>query len=340
MKLAIVILNWNGEKFLKSFFPQLVKATYSPGSEIIVADNGSTDNSIEWLKSNFPNVRLICFDSNYGFTGGYNKALKEVDAEYFVLLNSDVFVPIMGDHDWTSPIIDFMDSNPAVAICQPKILSEARREFFEYAGAAGGFIDKYGFPFCRGRVLSDVEVDKGQYDSNISCFWASGACMFVRSSVWRELNGLDDLFFAHMEEIDFCWRAQLKGYQVWCIPQSYVYHVGGGTLPNNSPRKLFLNYRNNLLMLYKNLPPKGKGQFIFKRMCIDGLSGIVYLLQGKPKFTKSVIDAHNDFRRLKMQYPAASINSNNACNLNGVYKHSIILSFFIGKKTFRRLFTK
>jgi Predicted glycosyltransferases len=284
---------------------------------IIIADNNSTDNSIEWLKTNYPHIQTIILDKNYGFTGGYNRALNQIDAEYFILLNSDIFTP----DNWLQPLIQFMESHKGVGVCQPKMLSEKRREEilqgrkeknqFEYAGACGGFIDKFGFPLCRGRILATVEDDYGQYDNARRIFWASGACMVVRSSVWRELNGLDESFFAHMEEIDFCWRAQLLGYEIWVVPESSVYHVGGGTLPNNSPRKLFYNYRNNLLMLYKNLPInqgweafglKGKhnrNTLIFKRMCIDGLTAIIYIFQFKPKFFTAVFKAHTAFRKMK-----------------------------------------
>ena len=338
MRVAIVILNWNGIKYLQKFLPILINETNKEISEIIIADNGSTDESISWLTSNFPNIKTIILDKNYGFTGGYNRALKEIESQYIVLLNSDVLVPSKeGEKDWIFPIIEFMDANNNVAICQPKILSETNKDYFEYAGAAGGFIDKYGYPFCRGRILSKVEMDNGQYNTNINCFWASGACMIVRNSVWRELNGLDEQFFAHMEEIDFCWRAQLKGYEIYCIPNSKVYHVGGGTLPNNSPHKLYLNYRNNLLMLYKNLQPKDKSFKIFQRMCLDGLSGIVYMLQGNLDYTRSVIKAHNDFKKLKNNYPAEQLNKINACKLNGVYRQSIIKRFFVGDKVFSKL---
>ena len=370
-KVAIVILNWNGEKFLKRYMPALIANTpaslQSEGGcgnvSIIVADNCSTDNSLAFLKENYPQIRTISLDSNYGFTGGYNRALKEVEAEYFILLNSDILVP----DNWLEPLISFMESNPQAGICQPKMLSEGwhqqlcieatgkedqmglfkadlsggKYETFEYAGACGGHIDVLGFPFCRGRVLSNVEEDKGQYDTAVQCFWASGACMAVRSSVWNELGGLDESFFAHMEEIDFCWRAQLAGHQVWAVPQSHVFHVGGGTLPNNSPRKLFLNYRNNLLMLYKNLPVTegwdafggkwgNRNLFIFIRMCVDGLTGIAYLLQGKWSFFTSVIKAHRAFRSMKKE-TAVTLVDNRRSSPFGISAKSLILEKLLGR---------
>ena len=387
-KVAIVILNWNGEKFLKKYLPALVANTpHSFGNEgsgsvsIVVADNCSSDNSISWLQENHPQIRTIVLDKNYGFTGGYNRALAQVEAEYFILLNSDILVP----RNWLQPLISFMDTHPQVGICQPKMLSEARHqqlsveatgkedltglfiatgkpattngekveeglgknlsgrkyETFEYAGACGGYIDVLGFPFCRGRVLSSVEEDRGQYDSAVQCFWASGACMVVRSSVWRELGGLDEGFFAHMEEIDFCWRAQLAGHQVWCVPQSHVFHVGGGTLPNNSPRKLFLNYRNNLLMLYKNFPleegweafgfEKGnRNLYIFIRMCVDGLTGVAYLLQFKWSFFTAVIKAHNAFRSMKKE-TAVTLQDNRRSTPFGISRKSLIIEKLLGR---------
>ena len=391
-KVAIVILNWNGEKFLKKYLPALVANTPSAlGGEgggntvsIVVADNNSSDNSIPWLQENYPNIRTIILDKNYGFTGGYNRALAQVEAEYFILLNSDILVP----DNWLQPLMSFMDDHPEAGICQPKMLAEGRHqqlsieatgkedltglfkvqsvscpatgdstmeakmqengnlsgrkyETFEYAGACGGYIDILGFPFCRGRVLSAVEEDKGQYDDAAQCFWASGACMVVRSSVWRELGGLDESFFAHMEEIDFCWRAQLAGHQVWCVPQSHVFHVGGGTLPNNSPRKLFLNYRNNLLMLYKNLPfEKGweafglksgnRNLYIFIRMCVDGLTGAAYILQLKWSFFTAVIKAHNAFRSMKKE-TAVTLPDNRRSTPFGISRKSLIIEKLLGR---------
>lgn len=359
MRAAVVILNWNGAPFLKKYLPILIESTPEDIGTIYVADNGSTDGSVEMLKSEYSNVKLIEFDKNYGFTGGYNRALAQIDTEFYVLINSDIRVS-MG---WLNSIIDFMDNSPECGICMPKILSEARHqeimhntsgnaglnEQFEYAGACGGFIDRFGYPFCRGRILSNVEDDCGQYDNPMEIFWASGACMIVRSHIYKQLGGLDESFFAHMEEIDFCWRAKLMGHHSWVVPKSIVYHVGGGTLPNNSPRKLYLNYRNNLLMLYKNLPYRKddkrsvirRNTTIFIRMCIDMLSAFAYLLQGKFSFFKAVLTAHRDFCKMKR-----STNKSNRCisytnsymrYLSGVYNRSIILRFFTGCKKFSSL---
>ena len=329
MDTAVVILNWNGLTMLQAYLPVLLARTRCPGAFIVVADNGSTDGSVAWLKENHPEVRTLCFDRNYGFTGGYNRALREIDADYYVLLNSDIEV----GEGWLEPLTGFMEEHPDAGICQPKILSMARRDHFEYAGAAGGFIDRYGYPFCRGRILSNLEQDRGQYDEPVECFWATGACLMVRSALYHHLGGLDELFFAHMEEIDFCWRAKLLGYQVWCVPTSTVWHVGGGTLPNNSPRKLYFNYRNNLLMLYKNLPEKLRRRRIFVRMCLDGASAAVYLFTGKWAFFKAVWTAHRDYRRLRRQEDASPFEE--ARNNIGCYDGSIVLKFFRSGKKLR-----
>lgn len=254
MKTAVVILNWNGRDFLKSFLPGLVSSLQGTDAEVIIADNASTDGSLELLESDFPELRTLVFDRNYGFTGGYNRAFKELEAdspEYFLLINSDIEVT----PDWYYPLEEWMDLHDDCAACAPKLHAwqEGRRDVFEYAGAAGGWLDRFGYPFCRGRVMKRVEEDRGQYDYAADVLWATGACLMVRSSAWKQLGGLDERFFAHMEEIDFCWRARLAGWRVNVVPRSLVYHVGGGTLPQDSPRKLFLNYRNNLLMLRNNL---------------------------------------------------------------------------------------
>ena len=328
MDIAVIILNWNGLKMLQTYLPPLVARTRSDAF-IVVADNGSTDGSVAWLQETCPDIRTVLLDKNYGFTGGYNRALREIDADYYVLLNSDVEV----SEGWLDPLVNFMEEHPDVGICQPKILSVAERDRFEYAGAGGGFIDRFGYPFCRGRILSNIEKDTGQYDEPVECFWATGACMMVRSALYHHLGGLDELFFAHMEEIDFCWRAKLLGYQVWCVPAATVWHVGGGTLPNNSPRKLYFNYRNNLLMLYKNLPDSIRRSRIFVRMLLDGLSACVYLLTGKWSFFKSVWQAHRDYRRMRREEDPSPFEEER--NNIGIYYRSIILRFFLSGKKLR-----
>lgn len=322
---------------------QLEPKVYNAWYELVVADNGSTDGSVAWLKENYPDIRLIEFDKNYGFAGGYNKALQEIDAEYFVLLNSDVRIT----PGWLDTLIDFLETHQRAAICMPKILKEndetiaVKKDSFEYAGACGGFIDRFGFPFCRGRVLKHTEVDENQYDTPMEVFWASGAAMCVRSSVWKELGGLDARFFAHMEEIDFCWRAKLMGHEVWAVPAAKVYHVGGGTLPNESPYKLYLNYRNNLLMLHKNLPPEDKEDLIFFRMLLDGASAAIYFLTGRKELYKSVLKAHKDFKKMRPDFessPRAIIYSHIPFNkLYGVLNGSIVLSYFLGRRRFSDL---
>ena len=249
MKVSVVILNWNTKDYLRQFLPGVIASTMGLDGEVVVADSASTDGSQEMMTSLFPGVRLIALEQNFGFTGGYNRALEQIDAEYAVLLNSDVEVP----KGWLEPLVAWMDAHPDCAACGPKLHSYADRDRFEYAGAAGGRIDRFGYPFCRGRVLSRLEVDRGQYDAPADVLWITGACLMVRMSVWRELGGLDSRFFAHMEEIDLCWRMQLSGWKVTVVPASTVWHVGGGTLPKESPYKLFLNYRNNLLLLENNL---------------------------------------------------------------------------------------
>lgn len=321
MKTAIVILNWNTEGFLEKFLPGLLRSAEKAGdAEVIVADNASTDGSAAMMKKKFPGVRTIVFDSNLGFTGGYNRAFgiigKDTAPEYFVLINSDIEVT----EDWLGPLADWMDSHPECGACAPKLHSIQDRDMFEYAGAAGGCLDKYGYPFCRGRIMGRVEKDCGQYDSPQNVFWATGACLMVRSRLFRETGGLDSRFFAHMEEIDLCWRLQLSGYAVTVVPQSLVYHVGGGTLPQTSPFKLFLNYRNNLLMLGNNLgktfallayrsgmsPEKAAKsgirkarRRIFWRMVLDGCSAAVYLVTFRAACFRAVIDAHREYRKLQ-----------------------------------------
>ncbi len=333
LKVAVVILNWNGSNYLKKFLPHVIANSSIGNVEVVVADNGSTDDSLLVLANDFPSVRVIRLDRNYGYSSGYNLALNQVDAEYFVLLNSDVETP----EGWLEPLIDFMDSHPNVGACMPKILDFNRRNYFEYAGAAGGFIDIMGYPYCRGRMLNTIEEDFGQYDEPMEIFWASGACMFVRAESFRKVDGLDDDFFAHMEEIDLCWRMKSAGFSVWCIPDSFVFHVGGGTLPNNNPHKLMLNYRNNLLMLYKNLPRKSFFPVLGVRFILDWASAIVYLITGRIRFALAVLQAHQSFWLLKskMKSKRIAINQMNVNN-NLHFRKLLLFDFFIRRrKTFR-----
>ena len=305
-KTAVVILNWNGINFLQRFLPIVIKKTPDNLARIIVADNGSNDGSLEYL-SNITSVQTIKFDKNYGFTGGYNKAfdiLKEEKYQYYLLLNSDVEVT----DRWLDTLIEFMESHPKAGICSPKIKSYANPHYFEHAGACGGYIDKFGFPYCRGRILSLVEKDSGQYEDNRETFWASGASFLIRAELWHQLGGLDNTFFAHMEEIDLCWRAKLSGQQVWVVPESEIYHVGGGTLPNESPNKLYLNFRNNLLMIYKNSGTHRRKN-IFIRKNIDRVIALIYILTGKSEFAKVISKAHKDFEKLKKEVKITEIKN-------------------------------
>ncbi len=298
MKVAVVILNWNGEGFLRQFLPVLVANTNYEGAEIIIADNASTDGSIYYLKSDFPNLKTIILDKNYGFAGGYNKALEQISAEYYVLLNSDVEVT----DGWLQPMMHFLESNKDVVACQPKIKAFHTKNYFEHAGACGGFIDYLGFPFCRGRVLGVTEKDKGQYDEVCDVFWATGACLVIRSDIFWKVGALDETFFAHMEEIDLCWRLNARGYRIVCVPQSTVYHVGGGTLNVESPHKTYLNFRNNLLMLYKNLPQQSLTKIMKWRRILDYVAAIQLYVTGKPKNAAAVIKARKDFKVMQPDF--------------------------------------
>ncbi|MDR0413830.1 MAG: glycosyltransferase family 2 protein [Prevotellaceae bacterium] len=338
-KISVVILSWNGEKFLQRFLPSVVANTDDQQAEIVVADNGSTDGSVAYVAQHFPQVRLIKFDRNFGFTGGYNRAMAQVKSTYTVLLNSDVNVP----PGWLTPLVQRMDAYERVGACMPKIRSFSQPQCFEYAGGAGGFIDMLGYPFCRGRILSTIEQDRGQYNDSRKIFWATGACMMVRTKLFKMLGGFDSDFFAHMEEIDLCWRMQNAGYDIVCVGASEVFHVGGGTLPNNNPRKLFYNYRNNLLMLYKNLPSGVHVAVVALRMLLDWGSAVVFLLQLKFSYAKAVFKAHAAFFKLKRgkRNSRRSVFSvAGAGNLSGVYRGSIVLSYFLfGKRTFGALRT-
>lgn len=297
-KIAVVILNWNGCDMLRSFLPSVVHFSEADGAVVYVADNGSTDASVAMLRREFPSVHLILLEENHGFADGYNLALKQVEAEYVVLLNSDVEVT---EH-WLVPLAEYMDAYPETAACQPKIRSWRNKGQFEYAGAAGGFIDRYGYPFCRGRIMGVVEEDKGQYDTVIPIFWATGAALFIRLADYREAGGLDGRFFAHMEEIDFCWRLRSRGYDIVCIPSAVVYHVGGGTLPKENPNKTYLNFRNNLYMLYKNLPDERLSTVMRCRFWLDRLAALQFLLKGERRSFQAVFRARADFRKQKKDF--------------------------------------
>jgi GT2 family glycosyltransferase len=302
-KVSVVILNWNGVGMLQKFLPGVLKHSQGEGVEVCVADNGSTDESVSWLQAHCPDVRLIVLDKNYGFADGYNKALEQVEAEYVVLLNSDVEVTPC----WLEPMVAYMDAHSEVAACQPKIRAERNKEFFEYAGAAGGYLDKYGYPFCRGRIFDVVEKDKGQYDTVATIFWATGAALFIRLKDYRDAGGLDGRFFAHMEEIDLCWRLHSLGRGIVCIPQSVVYHVGAATLKKENPRKTFLNFRNNLLMLYKNLPQKELVKVLRVRRLLDWLAAFVFLLKGEKAAASAVIQAQKEFKRLRSEFAESRV---------------------------------
>jgi GT2 family glycosyltransferase len=331
-KAKVVILNWNGRDHLLRFLPSVVATT--PGwAGVVVADNGSKDDSLEILAKEFPTVEVIEMELNHGFAGGYNIALSRLDAEYFVLLNSDVKTT----SQWLEPLIEALEADPMLYAVAPKVRSCADPGKFEYAGASGGFIDIFGYPFCRGRILSTVERDSGQYDDARYTFWATGACLAARRELFTEVGGFDADFFAHMEEIDLCWRAQLFGYKVGVAPRSVVYHLGGGTLPNDSPRKAYLNYRNSLAMLYKNLR---RGNFLIilpLRVLLDVASSLIFLLRGKSLFFKSIYRAHFDFYRWRgrgLRTRRSEIHSRAIARPEGVYFGSIVLRYFLGFKKF------
>jgi len=329
-KTAVVILNWNGKSFLEKFLPDVIANTTDPDTEVIVADNGSTDDSVGFLKAVFPSVRIIVLNNNFGYAGGYNRALQEVDAEYFILLNSDVSV----GENWTEPLTLFMELNPRAGACQPKIRSYSQPAHFEYAGAAGGYIDKYGYPFCRGRIFKTVEEDKGQYNDIAEIFWASGACMIVRASAFKSCGGFDDTYFAHMEEIDLCWRMQNAGYGIYYVPEPVVYHVGGGTLSYNKPYKTYLNFRNNLATLAKNLPLKRARRTIFIRQIMDGIAAVSFIFDGGFLAFKAVIKAHADFRKAKNTI-ITKRNMNPPCETYGpphtMMNKSIVFEYYIDR---------
>ena len=327
-KVAIVILNWNGRKYLEQFLPSVLATKYS-NFEIVVADNGSTDDSIAFLQTNYPTIRLITFTENFGFAKGYNEALKQVDSEYYVLLNSDVEVTA----NWLQPMATLLDNNPTIAACQPKLLSYKEKEMFEYAGAAGGWLDKYGYPFAKGRVFDICEKDNGQYDQQEPIFWASGASLFIRSSVFHSMKGFDEYFFAHQEEIDLCWRIQLAGLSIYSCPSSVVYHVGGGTLPKGNSLKTYLNFRNNRIMLSKNLPFAKKIWIVPVRNLLDALSAWKGLLSGDGGYFIAILRAHIAFYKWWLLYQKKSIfPANRNGKLSGLLNKNMVWEHFAKKK--------
>lgn len=340
IKIAVVILNWNGKSYLEKFLPSVIQ--YSQPARIIVADNGSTDDSVPFLKKNFPSVKILESAENSGFAGGYNKALSKIydsaseeerQELYYILLNSDVEVT----ENWIGPVIRLMEKDKSVAAAQPKIRSWHDKEKFEYAGAAGGFIDKLGYPFCRGRIFNTVETDMGQYDDEKEIFWATGACLFVKAELFHKAEGFDAGFFAHMEEIDLCWRLKNSGYKIYYCPGSVVYHIGGGTLHKSNPKKTFLNFRNNLWLLLKNLPAGRIFPVFILRLLLDGVAGLKFLSEGNAGDFFAVIKAH-----FSVYFHFASIlrkrGKTQKKYLSAMYRRSIVLDYFIrGKKVFTSL---
>lgn len=336
-KIAIVILNWNGADMMRRFLPSVVEN--STEADIIVIDNGSTDDSLRYLEAEMPNVRRIVLDKNYGFAEGYNLGLKQVEAEYYLLLNSDVEV----HKGWLKPMLDYMDEHKEVAACQPKLLCQWSKDMFEYAGASGGFIDALGYPYCRGRVFSTVEKDKGQYDDIVPIMWATGAALMIRSSDYWDVGGLDGRFFAHQEEIDLCWRLRSRGRGIIVVPQSIAYHLGGGTLPQGNPHKDYLNFRNNLLLLYKNLPEERLHSVMRIRWWLDALASVQFLLKGQRKSYKAVWRARSDFYKMRPQFEPNRKENLQKTVLSPVPEQStfsLLWQYYIRKKkTWKQLYT-
>jgi GT2 family glycosyltransferase len=331
---AVVILNWNGRHFLQQFLPSVMRSTY-PKLRIIVADNASTDDSVDWLRENYPAIQVIQNLSNEGFAKGYNTALRQVQSDYYVLLNSDVEVT----PGWIEPVIRLMETDEQIGACQPKILSQKDPSSFEYAGASGGWIDRFGYPFAKGRVFEYCEKDLGQYDKVQPCFWASGAAMFVRTTLYHEMKGLDEHFFAHQEEIDFCWRLQLWGYKVFTVPEAVVYHVGGGTLPAGNSRKVYLNFRNNLIMMSRNLPFRKSVWIIPVRLALDGLAAWRALFSGDAGFFFALIKAHIKYVQwLVFGKRWVDLPKKKSTAISGMYKGSIVWDYFVkGRKRFSEI---
>ncbi len=327
---AVVILNWNGQALLEKFLPSVLQSIYG-NLQLIVGDNASTDDSVAFLRKNYPDLRIIQNDHNYGFAEGYRKLLEQVEADYYVLLNSDVEVP----SNWIQPVIEQMETDPLIAAAQPKIKWQKNKSQFEYAGAAGGFLDLHGYPFCRGRLFDTIETDHGQYNQPTEIFWASGAALFVRSKAWKEAGGLDPDFFAHMEEIDLCWRLKNLGYKVVYCPGAEVYHLGGGTLSSNNPYKTYLNFRNNLIILQKNLPLSDAYFRVFIRMCIDFVAWIHFLLKGETGFAWAVNKAHYHFMMSLIKNGRKRTKKQISFQRHtGQYPSSIVYAYFINKIRF------
>ena len=336
-KVAIVILNWNGRRMLRTFLPSVLRHSAAEGVAVYVADNGSTDGSLRMLQEEFPAVRQIALKKNFGFADGYNLALQQVEAAYAVLLNSDVEVTA----NWLAPLVAYMDSHPETAACQPKIRSQRQKKRFEYAGAAGGFIDRYGYPFCRGRIFGNVEEDCGQYDTIAPVFWATGAALFIRLEDYRSAGGLDGRFFAHMEEIDLCWRLRARGREIACVPQSVVYHVGAATLKKENPHKTFLNFRNNLLMLYKNLPPEELSPVMRTRRMLDWLAAAMFVLKLQWANARAVLRARRAYARLRPSFSRSrqeNLRATVCTDIPGRSQKNILVQFYLkGKTTFSKL---
>lgn len=338
MKTSVVILNWNGRKLLEQFLPSVLQHTLDHKTEVVVADNGSSDDSIDFLKTEFPQVPVIVLDKNYGFADGYNLALQQVHSEYIVLLNSDVETT----ENWLSTMIGYLDKHPEVSAVQPKILAQKSKTQFEYAGACGGFIDRFGYPFCRGRILESVEQDQGQYDSIIPVFWATGACLCIRRKDYFEAGGLDARFFAHMEEIDLCWRLNARGKGIACLPQSMVYHVGAASLTKENPRKTYLNFRNNLLMLYKNSRLRSLVFVFTVRLILDVLAFLHLLIKGKFDNAKAIIEAHKDFFKMRSDFKynrRENLSKRVVGHIPTKFRGSILWNYYLkGKKTYAAIF--
>lgn len=328
--IAVIILNWNGHDLLNEYLPQVVATTDSAVADIIVADNGSTDNSVELLKTKFPEVKLLQFDTNHGFAQGYNLAIEQTQYKYTILLNSDVATA----PGWITPLYEYMEANPNVGACQPKLLAYKQKDEFEYAGASGGFIDRNGYPYCRGRIFGTVEKDHGQYDDVISVFWATGAALMIRSQVYLTAGGLDKDFFAHMEEIDLCWRVLLMGYDIKVVPQSVAYHLGGGSLPASNPRKTYLNFRNNLLMLHKNLPDATRNRKLFVRRLLDTIAWAKFMATFDFKNANAILKAHNDFRTMRKRYTSHP-DVDLLDQRNDTHRNIIVDYYLRGRKTWK-----